>query len=82
LLLKLLPEQRGWRRFARISNRNRLPSVSALNEFREKMGVGGFRQVNDSLLKGLIDMRSLTRQAVGLIDSTDLPAATSAFKKR
>ncbi len=81
LMLRLLPEQRAWRKFARLPNRYRLPVASQLHEFREAMGVAGLRRVNEYLLRPLLEGLPAERLSVGLIDATDLPAATSAFKK-
>jgi len=82
LLVELLPEHRAWRKFALLPNRYRLPVASQLHEFREAIGVRGLRQINEQLLQPLLEGLSAERLAVGLIDATDLPAATSAFKKR
>ncbi len=81
LLLRLLPEERPWRQFARLPNRFRVPPPSLLHEFRDRLGVGGLRQINRHLLQPLLETLPRGRPAVGLIDSTDLPAATSAYKK-
>jgi len=43
--------------------------------------VAGLRRINQFLLAPLLETLSPDRQAVGLIDATDLPAATSAYKK-
>lgn len=82
LMLALLPEQRAWRKFARLPNRYRLPVASQLHDFREAMGVSGLRRINEYLLRPLLEALPAERLSVGLIDATDLPAATSAFKKR
>ena len=81
LLIELLPEQRDWRRFARLPNRQRVPAASILHEFRERLGVGSLRGINAHLLQPLLAGLCPERKTVGLIDSTDLPAATSAYKK-
>jgi hypothetical protein len=81
LMLALLAEQRAWRKFARLPNRCRLPVASQLHDFREAMGVSGLRQINEHLLQPLLETLPGDRLSVGLIDATDLPAATSAFKK-
>jgi hypothetical protein len=81
LMLQLLPEQRAWRRFARLPNRVRLPSPSQLHDFRRAIGVSGLRRVNEHLLGPLLAGLRTDRQSVGLMDATDLPAATSAYKK-
>lgn len=81
LLVELLKEQRGWRRFARLPNRFRVPVASQLHDFRRLLGVAGLRRINEHLLRALLDSFPGDRLAIGLIDSTDLPAATSSFKK-
>jgi hypothetical protein len=81
LMLHLLPEQRSWRKFAHVPNRYRLPVASQLHDFRDALGVAGLRRINQFLLAPLLETLSPDRQAVGLIDATDLPAATSAYKK-
>jgi hypothetical protein len=81
LMLQLLAEQRSWRKFARLPNRNRLPGPSQLHEFRERIGVGGLRRINEELLTPLLRGLLPERRTIGLIDATDLPAATSAYKK-
>jgi hypothetical protein len=82
LMLCLLPEQREWRKFARLPNRYRLPVASQLHDFRRAIGVSGLRRINEKLLEPLLTGLMPERKAIGLIDATDLPAATSAFKKR
>jgi hypothetical protein len=81
LMLQMLPEQRSWRKFAQLPNRYRLPGPSQLHEFRERIGVSGLRQINEYLLAPLITGLLPERRTIGLIDATDLPAATSAYKK-
>lgn len=81
LMLTLLPEQRAWRRFARLPNRYRLPVASQLHDFRVALGVSGLRRINEHLLQPLLGSLPAERLAIGLIDATDLPAATSAYKK-
>jgi hypothetical protein len=58
-----------------------LPGPSQLHEFREQIGVSGLRQVNEYLLVPLLTGLLPERRTIGLIDATDLPASTSAFKK-
>lgn len=81
LLVSLLKEQRAWRRFARLPNRFRVPVASQLHDFRRLLGVSGLRRINEHLLGPLVASFPAARLPVGLMDSTDLPAATSAFKK-
>lgn len=81
LMLQLLAEQRSWRKFAQMPNRHRLPGPSQLHEFRGRIGVGGLRRVNEHLLAPLLEGLLPERRTIGLIDATDLPAATSAYKK-
>lgn len=81
LMLELLDQERAWRKFARLPNRYRLPVASQLHDFRTAMGIGGLRRVNERLLVRLLEGLVPDRKSVGLIDATDLPAASSAFKK-
>ena len=81
-LIALLPEQRAWREFARLSHRHRGPDARMLNEFRARAGVMGFRAINDQLRLPWIERAAGWSQAVGLIDATDLPASCGGFKKK
>jgi hypothetical protein len=82
LLVRLLPEQSGWRRFARLRNRCQGPDVRMLHEFRTRMGVAGFREINAHLSEPLVERYAWRERSVGLIDATDLPAACGGFKKK
>jgi hypothetical protein len=81
LLAEMLKEQRAWRRFARLPNRHHLPVASQLHAFRDHIGVGGLRRINQHLLGPLLESAWIGGKSVALIDSTDLLAATSAYKK-
>jgi hypothetical protein len=81
-LIALLPEQRAWRDFARLSHRHRGPDVRRLNEFRARVGVGGLRAINDQLRLPFIEQAASWSHAVALIDATDLPASCGGFKKK
>ena len=81
-LVRLLPEQRAWRRFAQLSNRQDVPDVWMLNQFRERCGVSRLRQVNEQLLEPLLPRSPDETLSLALIDATDLEAACSGHKKR
>jgi Transposase domain (DUF772) len=81
LLIQLLKEQRAWRHFAPLPNRHPLPTASLLHDFRERVGVGGLRRIRQQWVGPLWESRWIGGQSVALIDSTDLPAAPSAYKK-
>jgi hypothetical protein len=81
LLIQLLPEQRTWRSFARLRNRRHLPDVRMLHDFRSRLELTHLRQINEFLLQPLLEGVSHFAKSVAVIDSTDLPAATSAYKK-
>jgi hypothetical protein len=81
LLVALLPEQRSWRAFARLRNRVRVPDVRMLHEFRLRLALTKLRRVNEHLLEPLLEGTGAFAKTVALIDSTDLPAATNAYKK-
>ena len=82
LLVQLLPEQKAWRGFARLRNQWTVPDAKMLHAFRDRLGVTKLRQTNDHLVQPLLERLSCYPKAIALIDATDLPAATSAFKKR
>jgi hypothetical protein len=79
LLVTQLPEQVAWRRFARL--RHTLPTARMLHEFREAVGVGGLRAINQHLVGRLLRRAGVQPHAVALMDATDLPAACGGFKK-
>ena len=80
-IVRLLPEQRAWRRFAHLSHRERTPDVRMLHEFRCRAGVSGLRAINDHLVVRLLRHLRTEQKSVALIDATDLPAATADKKK-
>jgi hypothetical protein len=82
LLATMLSEQRAWRSFARLRHRHEVPDARILNAFRDRVGVMGFRQINEVLLAPLIQTAVLWEGAVALIDATDLPASCNGFKKK
>ena len=82
LLVKLLPEQRAWRRFCGLRRQTQVPGVRVLHEFRCRMGVDGLRRINQHLLAPLVAAYAWQPWSVGLIDATDLPAACVGFKKK
>lgn len=81
LLVELLPENKAWRAFAHLRNRGAIPSAKMLHDFRDRMGVQKLRQINRHLLQPLLEGLARFPKSVALIDATDLPAATSAYKK-
>jgi hypothetical protein len=82
LLVKMLPEQRAWRKFAGLRRQTQVPGVRVLHEFRCRVGVAGLRRINHHLLKPLVASYAWQPWSVGLIDATDLPAACGGFKKK
>ena len=81
LLVKLLQEQRGWRGFARLAHRERVPDVRMLHNFRTEVGVSGLRKVNEQLATPLVKELSARADTIAIIDATDLPAACQSLKK-
>ena len=82
LLVKMLPEQRAWRKFAGLRRQSRVPDVRMLHEFRCRVGVAGLRRINQHLLAPLLAPYVWQPWSVGLIDATDLPAACVGIKKK
>jgi hypothetical protein len=82
LLIRMLPEQKAWRRFAHLASQEHVPGVRMMNSFREEIGVDGLRQINGQLLEPIFGSLDLRNGAAALIDATDLPASCSGFKKK
>ena len=82
LLVKMLPEQRAWRKFAGLRRQSHVPGVRVLHEFRARLSVTGLRRINEHLLEPLIESYAWRELSLGLIDATDLPAACVGFKKK
>ena len=82
LLVKMLPEQRAWRKFAGLRHQNQVPGVRVLDQFRARLGVAGLRRINQYLLQPLVESYAWQERSIGLIDATDLPAACVGFKKK
>ncbi len=76
-----LMEQRPLRRFAHLPNERSVPDVRMLHEFRARLGVSGFRCINDHLVEQVLTVAPLRDKTVGLIDATDLPASSRDKKK-
>lgn len=81
LVVTLLAEHRPWRDFARLRNRQLIPDAKMLGEFRQRADLNKLRCINRHLLTPLLEGCSEFAKTVGLIDATDLPAATNAYKK-
>jgi hypothetical protein len=81
LVVTLLAEHRPWRDFARLRNRQLIPEAKMLHEFRQRLDLNKLRCVNRHLLRPLLEGCSGFAKTVSLIDATDLPAATNAYKK-
>jgi hypothetical protein len=81
LLVALLAEHRTWRSFARLRNRRVLPDAKMLHEFRAHLELSQLRRINVHLLQPLLAGISPSVKTIALIDATDLPAATNAYKK-
>ena len=82
LLVKMLPEQRAWRKFAGLRRQTQVPGVRVLHEFRSSVWVAGLRRINQHLLAPLLAGYAWQPWSVGLIDATNLPAACVGFKKK
>ena len=80
LLIGLIAEHRTWRTFAHLRNRRVQPDVRMLHEFRQRLNLAKLRGLNEHLLAPLLEGGTGFAKTVALIDATDLPAATNAYK--
>jgi hypothetical protein len=78
---RALSEQRSLRRFAHLPNERTIPDTRMLYEFRQRLGAGGWRAINDHLIDRIVQVAPLRDKTVALIDATDLPASTQDKKK-
>jgi hypothetical protein len=78
---RALSEHRSWRRFAHLPNERSVPDTRMLHEFRARLGVSGWRWINDHLVQKVLLVAPLRDRTVGIIDATDLPACTRDKKK-
>jgi len=53
-----------------------------LHEFRQTMGVGGLRAINQYLVGRLLRRTGLQPHAVALMDATDLPGGVQRLQKK
>src|SRR5258705_3020867 len=81
LLLKLLAENRAWRKFAHLPNLRSLPDAKMLHQFRSRLDLRLTRQLNAALARPLIAALDPARLPLAIMDATDLPAAANSFKK-
>lgn len=81
LLVQLLAEHRSWRSFAQLRNRRELPDAKMLHQFRSRLELTHLRQINEALLQPLLEGTGEFAKTLAVMDATDLPAATNAYKK-
>jgi len=81
LLVQLLAEHRSWRSFARLRNQRELPDAKMLHQFRARLDLTGLRRINEDLLRPLLEGTGSFAKTLAIMDATDLPAATNAYKK-
>jgi hypothetical protein len=81
LLVRLLSENRAWRKFARLPNQRVLPDAKMLHQFRDRLDLIVLRQINTQLLRPMLSSLDVGRHSVAIMDSTDLPAPVNSFKK-
>lgn len=73
--------QKDWRTFSRLKNKQSIPSLRALSEFRCR-AVPLLRQINQLYLKIIFSLLKIPAVIVAVPDSTDIRAATKGFPKK
>lgn len=81
LLVRLLSENRAWRKFARLPNQRALPDAKMLHQFRGRLDLCLLRRFNQQLLLPLLEGLDPDHPTLAIMDSTDLPAPVNSFKK-
>jgi transposase len=76
-----LIHHRDWRAFARLKNKEQVPSLDVLSRFRQKGSVL-LRQINQLFLHMIFSVVSVPLVVVAVPDSTDIEAATKGYTKK
>jgi transposase len=76
-----LLHQRDWRSFAHLKNKNHVPTLRALSEFRQRAS-RLIRQINQLYLKMIFSIVPSLSIIVTVPDSTDIRAATKGYEKK
>ena len=76
-----LLHRRDWRVFARLKNKNQVPTLRALSEFRQR-GTFLLRQINQLYLHMIFSIVSIPAVIIAVPDSTDIKAATKGYTKK
>ncbi len=73
----MLPQQRAWRKFARLHHRHRVPDVRILNAFRLRLGVTELRQINETILQPFLPSGCAVQSRPGHLASSPILAGRS-----
>jgi len=80
-LHKDLIHHRDWRIFSKLKNKNQVPTLRALSEFRQNASEL-LRQINQLYLRMIFSIIEIPVVLVTVPDSTDIRAATKGFAKK
>lgn len=76
-----LAYHRDWRMFSRLKNKNQVPTLRALSEFRKRAS-DLLLHVNQLYVKMIFSITSIPSVLIAIPDSTDIRAATKGFPKK
>jgi len=76
-----LLHHRDWRTFARLKNKQQVPTLRALSEFRQS-GPLLLQQLNPLYLNMIFSITGVPSVIVAVPDSTDIRAATKGYTKK
>lgn len=76
-----LMHHRDWRIFSKLKNKNQVPTLRALSEFRQNAS-DLLRQINHLYLKMIFAIVDVPIVLVTVPDSTDIRASTKGFAKK
>lgn len=76
-----LLHHRDWRSFAHLKNKNQVPTLRAMSEFRQHAPIL-FHQINPLYLKMIFAITGIPLVVIAVPDSTDIEAATRGYSKK
>lgn len=70
-----------WRSFARLTNKDQIPSLDVLSRFRHR-SLNLLHQINQLYLRMIFDIVGVPKAIIAVPDSTDIKAATKGYQKK
>lgn len=76
-----MKHHKDWRSFARLKNKDQVPSLDALSRFRQRAS-SLLHQINQLYITMIFDIVGVPSTVIAVPDSTDIEAATKGYQKK